>query len=163
MLSQSSGGQWHECLFSMRKASANDEGIPYVTPSLGWNHFNMAAFKVTGIKTLMHKHIVQHLEIIKMWSETWCSHQACFRFKQMFKKLSSVVWKFRIIFDTHGEMRCYYVIVNSPHWGRDKLAAIRQTTFSNAVSWVKMYERRLKFHLTVYLRIQLTLFYHWFR
>ena len=26
------------------------------------------------------------------------------------------------------------------HWGRDKMAAIFQTTFSNAFSWMKMYE-----------------------
>ena len=26
------------------------------------------------------------------------------------------------------------------HWGRDKMAAISQTTFSNAFSWMKKYE-----------------------
>ena len=29
------------------------------------------------------------------------------------------------------------------HWGRDKMAAIFQRTFSNAFSWMKMYEFRL--------------------
>ena len=28
------------------------------------------------------------------------------------------------------------------HWGRDKMAAVSQTTFSNAFSWMKMYEFR---------------------
>ena len=32
------------------------------------------------------------------------------------------------------------------HWDRDKMAAILQTTFSNAFSCLKMYELRLRFH-----------------
>ena len=32
------------------------------------------------------------------------------------------------------------------HWGRDKMATISQTTFSNAFSWMKMYKFRLIFH-----------------
>ena len=32
------------------------------------------------------------------------------------------------------------------HWGRHKIDAILQTTFSNAISWMKMYEFLLKFH-----------------
>ena len=31
------------------------------------------------------------------------------------------------------------------HWGRDKINAISQTTFSNAFSWMKMYEFHLRF------------------
>ena len=31
------------------------------------------------------------------------------------------------------------------HWGRDKIAAIFQSTVSNGFSWMKMYEFRLKF------------------
>ena len=37
------------------------------------------------------------------------------------------------------------------HWGRDKMAVIFQT-FSNAFSWMKMYEIQLKFHLSWLLR-----------
>ena len=43
------------------------------------------------------------------------------------------------------------------------IAAISQTTFSNAFSWVKMYEFRLGFHWSVFLRLELTIFQHWFR
>ena len=32
------------------------------------------------------------------------------------------------------------------HWGRDKMAAICQATFSNTFSWMKMHEFRLRFH-----------------
>ena len=38
-------------------------------------------------------------------------------------------------------------------WGRDKMAAIFQTTFSNGFSWIKMYEFRLKFHWILFLRV----------
>ena len=49
------------------------------------------------------------------------------------------------------------------HGGRDKMTTILQTTFSNAFSWQKMFEFRLKFHWTLFLRVQLTIFQHWFR
>ena len=49
------------------------------------------------------------------------------------------------------------------HWGRDKMDAISQTTFSSAFSWMKMFEFRLKFHWSLFLRVQLTIFQHWFR
>ena len=45
------------------------------------------------------------------------------------------------------------------HWGRDKMPAIFQTTFSDAFSWMKMYEFWLRFHW----RLFLTTFQHWFR
>ena len=32
------------------------------------------------------------------------------------------------------------------HWGRDKMASVSQTILSNAFSWMKMLEFRLKFH-----------------
>ena len=49
------------------------------------------------------------------------------------------------------------------HWGRDKMDAIFQTTFSNGYSWMKIYEFRMKFHWSLFLRFQLTIFQHWFR
>ena len=36
------------------------------------------------------------------------------------------------------------------HWGRDKMDAISQTTFSSAFSWIKLFEFRLKFHWTLF-------------
>ena len=49
------------------------------------------------------------------------------------------------------------------YWGRKKMAAICQTTFSNAFSWMRMYEFRLKFHWNLFHRVQLTISQHWFR
>ena len=52
---------------------------------------------------------------------------------------------------------------NLTHWGRDKMAAVSQTMFSNAFSWMKIYEFWLIFHWSLFLRVQLTIFQHWFR
>ena len=41
------------------------------------------------------------------------------------------------------------------------MAAIVQTTFSNAFSWMKMFQLRLQFHWSLFLRVQLTIFQHW--
>ena len=59
----------------------------------------------------------------------------------------------------------YVMVMTSQltHWGRDKMDAISQTTFSNAFSWMKMFVYRLKFHWNLFLRVQLTIFRHWFR
>ena len=40
------------------------------------------------------------------------------------------------------------------HWGQDKMATVYQTTFSNAFSWMKRYEFRLRFHWSWFLRVQ---------
>ena len=50
----------------------------------------------------------------------------------------------------------------SSHWGQDKMAAILQTIISNA-SWVKMYEFWLKFHWSLFWKVQSTTFQHWFK
>ena len=49
------------------------------------------------------------------------------------------------------------------HWGRDKMAAIFQTTFSNAFSWMKMVKFRLSYHGSLFPMVQLTIFQHWLR
>ena len=50
----------------------------------------------------------------------------------------------------------------SRHWGRDKMAAIILTTFSNAfLEW--KYNFRLRSHWNLLLRVQLTIFQHWFK
>ena len=49
------------------------------------------------------------------------------------------------------------------YWGRDKMAAISQTTVSNLFSWMKMYTFRLEFHWSLFLRVQLTTCQRWLR
>ena len=48
------------------------------------------------------------------------------------------------------------------HWGRDSMAAISQTTHSNPFSWMKIFEFRLKFDWSLFPRVKLTIFQHWF-
>ena len=43
------------------------------------------------------------------------------------------------------------------------MAAISQTRFSNAFSWMEMCEFRSRFHWSLFLGIRLTTFQHWFR
>ena len=45
------------------------------------------------------------------------------------------------------------------HSGRDKIAAISQTTFWNAFSWKNILDFRLRFHWSLFLRLELTIFY----
>ena len=49
------------------------------------------------------------------------------------------------------------------HWGRDKMHAITQATFSDAFSWIQIHEFRLRYHWSLFLRFELTIFQHWFR
>ena len=58
------------------------------------------------------------------------------------------------------QLICYRILT---HWGRDKMDAISQTTFSSAFSWMKIFEFWLIFHWSLFLRVQLTIFQHWFR
>ena len=48
------------------------------------------------------------------------------------------------------------------HWGWDKMAVISQTTFSNALSWMKKLDIWLKFHWRLFLRVELIMTQHWF-
>ena len=74
------------------------------------------------------------------------------------------VWgtlSFKSVHATTGSGR--YTCPVLTHWGRDKMDAISQTTFSSAFSWMKMHEFRLRFHWSLFLRFKLTIFQHWFR
>ena len=57
----------------------------------------------------------------------------------------------------------YITMVSLTYWGRDKMAAIFQTTLLKSFSWMKMYKFRLRFHWSLFPMVQLTIFQHWFR
>ena len=57
--------------------------------------------------------------------------------------------------------KAYYILLT--HSGRDKMAAIFQTTFSNAFFLNHIYKFRLRFHKNLFIRVQLTIFQDWFR
>ena len=48
------------------------------------------------------------------------------------------------------------------HWGRDKMGAIFQATFSNGYLWMKMHEFGFQFHWSLFLGSN-QIFQHWFR
>ena len=50
--------------------------------------------------------------------------------------------------------QCWFILT---HWGREEINAVLQKTFLSAFSWLKMYESRLRFHWSLFLRVQLTL------
>ena len=49
------------------------------------------------------------------------------------------------------------------HWGWDKMAAILQTAFSNAFSWMQIALFWLKFHWQLSARVKIVISQHWFR
>ena len=49
------------------------------------------------------------------------------------------------------------------HWGWDKIASILHISFPNVFSCMKIYEFCFRFHWSLFLRFQLTIFQHWFR
>ena len=51
----------------------------------------------------------------------------------------------------------------STHWGRDKMAAIFQTAFWNAFFQWKCINFDSDFSCSLFLRVQSTIFHHWFR
>ena len=53
--------------------------------------------------------------------------------------------------------------LNLTHLPLDKMAAISQTTFSNAFSRMKMLKFRFNFHWNWFIRVQLIINQHWFR
>ena len=55
------------------------------------------------------------------------------------------------------------IMIELTNWGWDKMATVSKTTFSNAFSWMKMYEFWLKSHWSLFLNVQLTILQHWFR
>ena len=54
-------------------------------------------------------------------------------------------------------------ITHLTHWGLVKIVAISQTIFSNAFSWMEMYEFRLQFSWSLFLRFELAISQNWFR
>ena len=48
------------------------------------------------------------------------------------------------------------------HWGRDKMVAILQTTYSNSFFFYETVEFQIKFHWNIFLRDRFTMSYLWF-
>ena len=94
--------------------------------------------------------------------------QVDIRFNHRFSQLSDIKW-----FSCRHIIWCYcrsLIWLTGcfdgnclTHWGRDQIDDISQTTFSSAFSWMKMFQLRLKFHWSLFPRVQLAIIQHWFR
>ena len=96
--------------------------------------------KVMFLNIIRYQHFSNSLRLVTSWSNVTVQYA----------------------FWTTGPALLHWVslIHGLKHWGRDKMATIFQTTFSNAFSWVKMHQFWLRFHLILFPRIQLTIFQH---
>ena len=92
-----------------------------------------------------------------------------FRFQRMYSRFAAHLMALCWCWAMKGErlLSCNSTHVSDiqqlTHWGRDKMDAISQTTLSNAFLRMKMLEFWLKFHWSLFLRVQLTVFQHWLR
>ena len=120
---------------------------------------NMVPFDlITGL----NHHINVMINSVPITNHLW--DWICF--SSSFPTLTSPSRPQAIIWSSYGLIQEYTHALLGPddltHWGRDKIDAISQTTFWSAFSWMKMFEFRLKFHWSLFLRVQLTIFQHWF-
>ena len=100
---------------------------------------------------------------IQLWSHPWQKDQIVSTCLTYFKHTGclsnpSVSILLCSIGDTRLLHESSWNIASLTHWGRDKMAAIFQTTVSNGFSWTKMLEFRLKFHWSLFPRVWLTIF-----
>ena len=121
---------------------------------------------------ILFRNVVQHKCDIFIWnwsntmnvlSELWVLMAWCFSIR------ASVA----MVLTTHPCVsRCLRVNNYIPpklwckyltHPPLDKMAAISQTIFSDAFSWIKSFVFWLKFHWSLFLRVQLKVTQHWFR
>ena len=131
-----------------------------------WLFHSIVHKKCFHVKNIMHNTSLAiwtvHAEMGKLWEEQSPNHQ----------RLVSIFFRHQ----GSQQSRCYGIIdiaVESTlkplisrtltHWGRDKMAAVSQTTLSNAFSWMNMLEFWLRIHWSLFLRVQLTIIQHWFR
>ena len=95
---------------------------------------------------------------------TWMSYQSLSRFLCNISRSNSVLSASAAVLVTHSCCSCASCdaqLTDLPqggerpltHWGRDKIAAISQTTFSNAFYWMKMYEFWFRFHRNLFPRV----------
>ena len=91
----------------------------------------------------------------------------CYEYHAILKKADEIPWDFTPARDlrNHDPAEAHFttMVWSLTHRGRDKIAAIFQTTFSNAFSLVKICEFWLNVHRNFFLKVQLTIFQHWCR
>ena len=143
---------WHACFKSRpgcQWVSLKDMGVK--STCQGYHgYFRESHWKSMGLQ-----------EISRVtWQLYLCISRAKHTFALM--KVIWLMWK-RLVrsWRRKGPWHQWYLLLT--HWGRDKTAAIFQTTFSNAFCWMNMYEFSFRFYWTLFLEFELTISQHWFR
>ena len=142
-----------------------------LTIKMLWDIETYSASLVFAITYCNHSRLMFVTSLVE---DTYCTFKISLSFFKWFKQNFAIT----VPWNDSGEILlsvtigfCIYVLakpqlqlsVGLTHWGRNKINAILQTPFSNAFSWMKMFEFRLKFHWSLFLKVQLTIFQHWFR
>ena len=165
--------------------------VDYMQSLRNWNihfclqndAFSMWNLPVSILQSVQFRVVVMYIELdknITFWcyvsydqhkanSTIWLTsyfyeYQICKQKKQPFPSCNTTFsWLLNYDWDLLHWQMCHICLQCLTHWGREKMDAISQTTFSSAFSWMKMFEFRLKFHWSLFPRVQLTNFQQWFR
>ena len=103
--------------------------------------------------------VVWYYEMIFVRQMIWLTRQN-FQWEKFL--MTALIWD-KNSSTVYNLMQAFSKPCTLTHWGRERMAAISQTTFSNAFSWKKIYEFRLKLHWSLFPRVQLTIFQYWSR
>ena len=108
---------------------------------------------------LWHSHKGNFTERITIWVSKLLIHNYSHIFQEPMSYINDDVIK-RKHFPRYWP---FVRVIHWSHWGRDKMATISQTTFSNAFPCMEMFKFRLIFHRSLFPGVQLMILQHWFR
>ena len=149
----------------------SSQAIYYVLPYILKNYIWFASISGSIFGVFFTLQCIRFAKTMTLheWHDVWTQRQFDCLLKGLFRLIPKKTSKLRIfgplwmnppVAGGTPLLKQQHRLLN---WGRDKMDAISQTTFSSAFSWMKMFEFRLKFHRSLFLRVQLTIFQHWFR
>ena len=147
-------------------------GYVYINTD-AWAFVGCIIFDINDLMTSRHRndfYITDHL-----WGESSVIDGFCLQsfsnakllcffavcLNKLLYKTSSCWWSENLWYSCDAMVTILIFLLT--HWGRDKMDAISQATFSSAFSWMKMFEFRLKFHWSLFPGVQLTIFQQCFR
>ena len=100
------------------------------------------------------------LEHLKIYEIMFMERLKCY-YDHKYSEMPWIIWS-GFLQNAHRRHSVKLYHLSLTHWGQDKMAAIFQTTFCNAFCWMKMFQFRFRFHWSLFPRVQLTIFHHWF-
>ena len=123
--------------------------VTYSSRTDGWCHGHFR-YDQNAYVILHQRHQTQH----------WVKYDAMFhntQYNTAINKMEQRLNYFELTHDAPQRASPWWVLIViwkdlpivynlSKHWGGDKMIAILQTTFSNALSWIQIYEIWIRFH-----------------